>query len=37
VNHDAHLGGAIVGILFVLVTDPGAVAHFFQVLPYLFS
>ncbi len=36
VNHDAHLGGAIVGILFVLVTDPAAFAHFFEVLPYLF-
>ncbi|MEJ0039343.1 MAG: rhomboid family intramembrane serine protease [Gammaproteobacteria bacterium] len=37
VNHDAHLGGAIVGLLFVLVTDPEAFARFFQVLPYLFS
>lgn len=37
VNHDAHLGGAIVGVLFVLVTDPDAFAHFFEVLPYLFG
>src|SRR5690349_890612 len=29
VNHDAHFGGAIVGILFVLVTDPGAIGRFF--------
>lgn len=37
VNHDAHLGGAIVGLLFVLVTDPAAFGRFFQVLPYLFQ
>jgi membrane associated rhomboid family serine protease len=24
INHDAHLGGALYGLLFVLVTDPGA-------------
>ena len=34
VNHDAHLGGAVVGLLFVLVTDPAAFAHFFEALPY---
>lgn len=26
INHDAHLCGAITGIVFVLITDPGAVA-----------
>ena len=37
VNHDAHFGGAIVGFLFVLVTDPDAFARFFEVLPHLFD
>jgi membrane associated rhomboid family serine protease len=37
INHDAHFGGAIVGILFVLITDPGAVGRFLEVLPYIFS
>jgi membrane associated rhomboid family serine protease len=36
VNHDAHFGGAIFGVLFVLVTDPDAFGHFFEVLPQLF-
>ncbi len=30
INHDAHLCGAITGIGFVLVTDPGALANAFQ-------
>jgi membrane associated rhomboid family serine protease len=37
VNHDAHLGGAIVGFLFVLVTDPDAFAGFFEAVPGLFQ
>ena len=37
VNHDAHLGGALVGVLFVLVTDPEAFGHFFEVLPRMFG
>jgi membrane associated rhomboid family serine protease len=24
INHDAHFDGALVGLLFVLVTEPGA-------------
>jgi membrane associated rhomboid family serine protease len=27
INHDAHLGGAIFGLLFVAITDPGAVSR----------
>jgi len=32
INHDAHLGGALFGIVFVLLTDPGA---FTQLLRWL--
>lgn len=32
INHDAHLGGAIVGIVFVLVTDPGAAQRALQLI-----
>jgi len=34
INHDAHLGGAVFGVLFVLVTDPAA---FSQLLAWLGS
>jgi membrane associated rhomboid family serine protease len=27
INHDAHLGGALFGVLFVALTDPGAFAN----------
>lgn len=27
INHDAHLGGALAGLVFVLVTDPGAYSN----------
>jgi membrane associated rhomboid family serine protease len=37
VNHDAHFGGAIVGLLFVVVTDPEAFSRFLGTLPYLFE
>jgi membrane associated rhomboid family serine protease len=30
INHDAHLGGALVGLLFVAVTDPSAYADFYS-------
>ena len=34
INHDAHLGGALFGVLFVLLTDPAAFA---QLLAWLRS
>ena len=30
INHDAHLGGAITGLLFVAVTEPGAYRNLLQ-------
>ena len=30
INHDAHLCGAVTGVAFVLVTDPGALAGMFD-------
>jgi len=32
INHDAHLGGALTGILFVLLTDPAAVRRALDLL-----
>lgn len=32
INHDAHLGGALAGLAFVLVTDPGAFSQFLRML-----
>jgi len=32
INHDAHLIGALVGLLFVLVTDPGAYAQLLRTV-----
>jgi len=32
INHDAHLGGAIAGLLFVAVTEPRAYLYFLQAI-----
>jgi membrane associated rhomboid family serine protease len=32
INHDAHLGGAITGLLFVALTDPQAVSYAWRTL-----
>lgn len=32
INHDAHLGGALVGLAFVLLTDPGAYANLLRAV-----
>lgn len=32
INHDAHLGGTLTGLLFVLVTDPGAYAGLWRAI-----
>jgi membrane associated rhomboid family serine protease len=31
INHDAHLGGALAGLAFVALTDPGAFGHLLAV------
>jgi membrane associated rhomboid family serine protease len=30
INHDAHLGGALAGLVFVAITDPGAYRQLLQ-------
>lgn len=32
INHDAHIGGALTGMAFVAVTDPGAYQRLFEIL-----
>ena len=32
INHDAHLGGALYGLLFVLVIDPAAYSRLLQMV-----
>jgi membrane associated rhomboid family serine protease len=32
INHDAHIGGALTGMAFVAVTDPGAYRRLFELL-----
>jgi membrane associated rhomboid family serine protease len=32
INHDAHIGGALTGMAFVAVTDPGAYRRLFEIL-----
>ncbi len=32
VNHDAHVSGALAGLIFVAVTDPSAYVHLIQIL-----
>jgi membrane associated rhomboid family serine protease len=32
INHDAHLGGALTGVAFVLLTDPAVVANFVRTV-----
>lgn len=32
INHDAHLGGALTGLAFVAVTEPGVYGYFFRNL-----
>ena len=37
INHDAHLGGALVGLLFVAIVDPSAYQRFFAVVGNLIN
>ena len=32
INHDAHIGGALTGLAFVAVTDPGAYGRLMQII-----
>jgi membrane associated rhomboid family serine protease len=32
VNHDAHIGGALTGLAFVAITDPGAYGRLMQII-----
>lgn len=34
INHDAHLGGALTGLAFVAVTDPGAYSRLGEILGF---
>jgi membrane associated rhomboid family serine protease len=37
INHDAHIGGAIWGIIFTILAVPNSIANFIEQIKYLFS